>query len=250
MRTFAVLPVKSFGMAKQRLGEAVAGVERTALAAAMAGDVLEALGSVRGLEGVIVVSAEAEGIGKAGIEGMRDAAEGFATGTADIEERHDAAARSGPAPAALEVVHDPEEVGQSAAAARGVRAALARGAQRVLLVPGDCPALEPDEVGELLETAGPGVVIVPDRHGSGTNALLIAPPTVVEPAFGPGSFARHAALAHAAGARVRVAHAPSLELDVDTPGDLETLRSALDARAGGAARTRALLERLAGARAA
>jgi 2-phospho-L-lactate guanylyltransferase len=240
MRTFAVLPVKSFGMAKQRLGEAVAGVERRELAAAMAGDVLEALGSVHGLEGVVVVTAE----------GMRDAAEGFATETAGTEEGHDPAEALRVGATAVEVVHDPEELGQSAAAARGVRAAVARGAQRVLLVPGDCPALDPDEVGELLDTTGSGVVIVPDRHGSGTNALLIAPPTVVGPAFGPGSFARHAALAHAAGARVRVAHAPSLELDVDTPGDLEALRAALGARAGGAARTRVLLERLAGARAA
>jgi len=213
MRTLAVLPIKSFGRAKQRLGGAVDGVERRALAEAMAGDVLEALGSVRGLDGVIVVSSEWVG--------------------EDVE-----------------VVHDPDEAGQSAAAARGVRAAVARGAQRVLLVPGDCPALDPDEVATLLDTAGPGVVIVPDRHGSGTNALLIEPPSVVGPAFGPGSFARHAALAHAAGARVRVAHAPSLELDVDTPGDLEALRAALDARAGGAARTRALLARLAGAHAA
>ena len=213
MPTLAVLPIKSFGRAKQRLGGAVEGVERHALAEAMAGDVVEALGSVRGLDGVIVVSSEWAG--------------------EDVE-----------------VVHDPDEAGQSAAAARGVRAAVARGAQRVLLVPGDCPALDPDEVATLLDTAGLGVVIVPDRHGSGTNALLIEPPTVVGPAFGPGSFARHAALAHAAGARVRVAHAPSLELDVDTPGDLEALRAALDARAGGAARTRALLARLAGAHAA
>jgi len=213
MPTLAVLPIKSFGRAKQRLGGAVEGVERRALAEAMAGDVLEALGSVRGLDGVIVVSSEWVGV--------------------DVE-----------------VVHDPDEAGQSAAAARGVRAAVARGAQRVLLVPGDCPALDPDEVATLLDTAGPGVVIVPDRHGSGTNALLIEPPAVVGPAFGPGSFARHAALAHAAGARVRVAHAPSLELDVDTPGDLEALRAALDARVGGAARTRALLARLAGAHAA
>ena len=220
MRTLAVLPIKTFSRAKQRLGEAVVGVERRALAEAMAGDVLEALGAVRGLEGVVVVSAEAVGI--------------------------EAGDRSG----VVDVVHDPDEAGQSAAAARGVRAAVARGAQRVLLVPGDCPALDPDEVGTLLDTARAGVVIVPDRHGSGTNALLIDPPSVVEPAFGPGSFARHAALAHAAGARVRVVHAPSLELDVDTPGDLEALRAALGARAGGAARTRELLARLAGAHAA
>ena len=93
-------------------------------------------------------------------------------------------------------------------------------------------------------------MIVPDRHGAGTNALLIAPPEAVEPAFGPGSFARHAALAHAAGARVRIGRLPSLELDVDTPGDLAALRAALAARAGGAPRTRALLDGIASAHAA
>ena len=50
MRTLAVLPVKSFGLAKQRLGEAVGADDRRALARAMAGDVLEALGRVEGLE--------------------------------------------------------------------------------------------------------------------------------------------------------------------------------------------------------
>jgi 2-phospho-L-lactate guanylyltransferase len=89
------------------------------------------------------------------------------------------------------------------------------------------------------------VLIVSDRHGSGTNALVLAPPLVVEPGFGVGSLARHAARARAAGAVVRVADAPSLELDVDTPGDLDALRSALAAQAGGAPRTRELLARLA-----
>jgi len=208
MRTVAVLPVKSFGRAKQRLRPA--GVDRAELAAAMVGDVLEALGAVRGLDGVVVVSAE------------------------HLADRT----------AGIEWVHDPVEAGQSAAALRGVRAAVARGAGRALLVPGDCPALDPAEVDELLASAAPGVVIVPDRHGSGTNALLLDPPTVLTPAFGPGSFARHAALAHAAGATVRVGRLPSLELDVDTPGDLAALRAALAAGHGAAPRTRALLERL------
>ena len=48
------------------------------------------------------------------------------------------------------VVDDPDEAGQSAAAARGIDAALVRGAERVLLVPGDCPALDPREVASLL----------------------------------------------------------------------------------------------------
>ena len=234
MRTLAVLPVKSFGLAKQRLGDAVGAEQRRTLARAMAGDVLEALGRVEGLGGVIVVSAEELGAETAGIE------------QADSPVRAGRFARG----SRIELVHDPEEAGQSAAARRGIRAAVARGAQRVLLVPGDCPALDPAEVGALLAGAAPGVVIVPDRHGSGTNALLIAPPAAVEPAFGPGSFARHAALARAAGARVRVGRLPSLELDVDTPGDLAALRAALAARSGGAPRTRALLDGIASALAA
>ena len=89
------------------------------------------------------------------------------------------------------------------------------------------------------------MVIVPDRHGSGTNALLLDPPAAIEPAFGPGSFARHAALAAGAEVPVHVGRLASLELDVDTPGDLAALRAALREGRPGAPRTRALLERLA-----
>ena len=172
----------------------------------MAGDVLEALGRVEGLEGVIVVSAE----------------------SLDAERRARAAALRAP----VEVVHDPDEAGQSAAALRGVRAAVERGrGAGAARARATAPRSSPAEVARAAGASrGPGVVIVPDRHGAGTNALLIAPPTAVEPAFGPGSFARHAALAHAAGARVRIGRLPSLELDVDTPGDLAALRAALAAR--------------------
>src|SRR4051812_10166373 len=190
----------------------------------MVGDVLEALGRVQGLAGVIVVTAEALD-GVAGAAGAGPAARG----------------------GIVEVVHDPSEAGQSAAASLGIRAAVERGAERVLLVPGDCPALDPAEVDALLAPREAGVVIVPDRHGTGTNALLLAPPTAIAPAFGPGSFARHTALAGGAG---RTAELASLGLDVDTPGDLAALRGALAARAGAAPRTRALLDGIAAAHAA
>jgi 2-phospho-L-lactate/phosphoenolpyruvate guanylyltransferase len=204
MRTLAVLPIKSFERAKQRLGSAVS--ERPRLAEAMAADVLDALAAVRGLDGVVVVTAEP------------------------------LAARAAQA-AGAQVVHDPREAGQSAAARLGIAAAIRAGAERVLLVPGDCPALDPEEVEALLSRTAP-VVIVPDRHGAGTNALLLTPPDVLAPSFGDGSFARHAALA---GGAAKVAQMHSLGLDVDTPGDLAAL---LD-RGGGAPRTRALLEQLA-----
>jgi 2-phospho-L-lactate guanylyltransferase len=211
VRTAAVLPVKSFSRAKQRLGDAVGGDAREELAAAMVGDVLAALAAVPEIDDVIVVTAEPLAV-RAAEHAM--------------------------------VVHDPDEAGQSAAAARGIDAALVRGAGRVVLVPGDCPALDPRELGELLATPGEVVVIVPDRHGTGTNALLLQPPAVIEPSFGDGSFARHAALARAAGAQVKVRELPSLSLDVDTPDDLAALRTALETRGDAAPRTRAVLGRL------
>ena len=212
MRTAAVLPVKSFSRAKQRLGEAIGGSERGELAAAMVSDILATLVSVPELDDVVLVTAEP------------------------------VAARAGEQAGAT-VVHDPDEAGQSAAAARGIDAALVRGAERVVLVPGDCPALDARELATLLGRRAE-VVIVPDRHGSGTNALLLTPPTAIAPSFGAGSFARHAALARAAGVEVKVCELPSLGLDVDTPDDLAALRKALETRGGAAPRTRAVLDRL------
>lgn len=208
MRTLAILPVKGFGRAKQRLRDAVPDGPRAGLAEAMVADVLAALGRVEGLDGVIVVTAEP------------------------------AAAALG-RDAGAEVVHDPAEAGQSAAAALGIARALERGADRVLLVPGDCPALDPADVARLLD-AGESVVVVPDRHGTGTNALMLAPPDAIEPAFGPGSRASHEALAATAGASCRVLELASLGMDADTPDDLATLRAS--GRMG--ARSTATLDRL------
>jgi|SRR5829696_3569491 len=204
MRTAAVLPIKTFTRAKARLGAAVEAPDRAELAEAMARDVLVALAAVPGLDDVVVVTAEPR------------------------------AARAAEEVGAV-VIHDPEEAGQSAAARRGIAAARA---DRVLLVPGDCPALDPAEVGALLAGPPAAVTIVPDRHGSGTNALLLSPPDAIEPAFGPGSLARHL---ERAGPAARVAELASLTLDIDTPADLAVLR----AGRAGAPRTRALLARLA-----
>ena len=204
MRTVAILPVKTFGRAKQRLGRAFS--DRPALAAAMVADVLETLASLPVLDEVIVVTAE--------------------PAAAELARR-----------AGARVVADPVEAGQSAAALLGIAAAVA---DRVLLVPGDCPSLDAGELTALLAHSEP-VVIVPDRHGQGTNALLLTPPDVMAPAFGEGSFARHAALAAAAGATLRVVDVPSLGLDIDTAEDLAALTRA----PGIGPRTRALLEQTA-----
>jgi 2-phospho-L-lactate guanylyltransferase len=116
-------------------------------------------------------------------------------------------------------------------------------------VPGDCPALDPDELVELLvadtprESADPEVVIVPDRHGKGTNGLLLSPPDALSPSFGPDSRTRHERLATESGVKWRIAQAASLLLDIDTGEDLAALRERLAGEHVRAPRTRAVLAR-------
>jgi 2-phospho-L-lactate/phosphoenolpyruvate guanylyltransferase len=212
MRTAAILPVKRFARAKQRLGASVADPLRADLVRAMVGDVLAALGDCRSIDLTIVVTSE----------------ESVAT-----------AAR---AQRAL-VVDDSLEDGQSAAVGLGLERALAQRAQRALCIPGDCPALDPDELDALLlADSFPGeVVIVPDRHGTGTNGLLLAPPDAIAPSFGPGSCARHRELARAAGVACRLERPPSLLLDIDTGDDLQALRERMAGETVRAPRTRAVL---------
>jgi len=222
VRTAAILPVKRFSAAKQRLGASVGEVVRAELARAMVADVLSALARTRSLERMIVITDE------------RSVA---------------AAARE----VGALVLADSAAAGQSAAVEIGARRALADGSERVLCVPGDCPALDPAELERLLHRArgddelgrasAPQVVIVPDRHGTGTNGLLLTPPDAIRPSFGPGSAERHRALARAAGASVRLAHPPSLLLDIDTGADLDALRKRLSGAGSAAAQTRAVLGR-------
>src|SRR6476661_1195969 len=76
-----------------------------------------------------------------------------------------------------EIVEEEELRGHSAAATLGVRRAMELGAERVLLAAGDCPLLTTADIDALLARhAGEGVVILADRHGTGTNGLLLAPP--------------------------------------------------------------------------
>jgi 2-phospho-L-lactate guanylyltransferase len=214
MRTCAVLPVKRFDDAKQRLDKTLNAGTRRALAEAMVSDVLHGLRRAQSIDKVVVVTGE--------------------NGAEALARAYDA-----------ESIPD-DDRGHSHAARSGVDWAMERDYDRVLLVPGDCPALDPTEIDELVATglSAPDVVIVPDRHGEGTNALLLAPPDAIAPSFGPGSRARHEQAADAAGARWRLAEPRSLVLDVDTVEDIVALRAALDARTGGAAHTRGLLARL------
>jgi len=211
VKATAVLPVKRFAAAKQRLVGGVDEPQREALVEAMLGDVLEAISACRSLERTIVVSDEPHAVALAASEGA-------------------------------EAVADPNEGGHSGAALAGCARAREQGAECVILLPGDCPLLEPRELDRLL-TGLPAtfVAIVPDRHGSGTNALALAPPDAIVPAFGEGSRERHVAAAREAGIPFAVEELPSLALDLDTPADVVALTRALELDRKHARRTAKIL---------
>ncbi len=206
MRATAVVPVKRFALAKSRLASGVDDARKPDLVAAMVADVLEAIGRARQVERTIVVSQEPR--------------------AAELA-----------AAAGAELLSDFDDASHSAAAMAGMARAEAAGASCVALLPGDCPLLDPRELDRIL-TGVPDhyVTVIPDRHGTGTNALVIAPPNAIEPSFGEGSCERHVAAARAAGVPFGVEQIRSLGLDLDTPADIVALTMAVE-RGGGAKRT-------------
>jgi len=193
LKATAVLPVKRLGAAKQRLAAGLDAERRRELAEAMVADVMEAITAARAIDRIIVVSG-------------------------------DPVAQELAAAVDAEVIPDPEDAGHVEAALAGIARAEVEGAEQVVLLAGDCPLLDPRELDRLL-TAVPDryVGIVPDRHGTGTNALLLSPPGAIVPAFGDGSRDRHVEAARQAGIPFTIEQLPSIELDLDTPADVIAL---------------------------
>jgi 2-phospho-L-lactate guanylyltransferase len=220
MRATAIIPVKRFGHAKQRLLDALDRPGRAALVKAMLRDVLDAVSDAREVERLIVVTGE---------------------GRAErIALRH---AQRTTTP--LEVMRDPQDSGHPQAAMLGIVRAKALGADCVALLPGDCPLLDPAELDAALDRMRDGrVAVIPDRHGTGTNGLLLSPADAIGPAFGEGSRERHVERARAAGRDAAVEELRSLALDLDTPDDLEALAAELAGAPERAAATAAELARL------
>ncbi len=214
MKTLAILPIKHFADAKNRLASELTAGPRRALAEAMFSDVLTALRRAERVDGILVVTLD--------------------HGAQQIAGGHGA------------LVLDDDGEGHNPAATIGIGYAMEHAYDRALLVPGDCPLLSPIELDELLSRAAEGrtAVIVPDRHGTGTNALLLTPPNAMVPSFGPDSRDRHVAEARRAGTRPELVEVGCLALDVDTPEDLVALQAKLAETHGLAAHTRGMLSQL------
>ena len=190
---WAVVPIKRFDAAKQRLTDILSVSERIEFASAMLRDVLVALTDSTRVSRIVVVSHEpqAETIARS------FAATFLPEGAEDL----------------------------SLAVTQAGKYIFEHGANAMLMVPGDVPLLTAGEVDELIETHGErtGMTIVSDADGSGTNGIVVSPVDLIPFAFGVDSYRAHCAAADTAQAPVQTIALAGLSLDIDTPEDLRSL---------------------------
>jgi 2-phospho-L-lactate/phosphoenolpyruvate guanylyltransferase len=196
LHTTAIVPVKGLSAAKGRLNGTLSEGERTRLAEALFIDLLLKLPRSRCIDDILVVTADPTVARQTRWFGHK-------------------------------VLLEAGDEGHAEAAAAGARAAMADGADRVAMLPVDCPTLEVDELDAHLGRSPRTALIVPDRHGTGTNALMLNPPDLFLPAFGPDSCARHVSRARATGQSFALERVESLAIDLDTPEDMSLLRDRL-----------------------
>lgn len=117
------------------------------------------------------------------------------------------------------------ETGLNAAIRLGRDIALQYGARTMVVLLPDLPLLTVADVDTLIEASSEAsVVLAPDRHHAGTNAMVLRPPGAIDPAFGVNSLHAHRSRAHERGLSLREHHSIGTSFDLDTETDLEELR--------------------------
>lgn len=182
-----LVPVKSFTRAKARLAPTLNPAERAGLARTMAESVLRA---AHGLNVWVVCD--------------DDLVAGWARNLGAGVAWHPGTGLDGAVSAAC-------------------TARFAEGATRVAVVHGDLPLVESMA---WLDQTGDAVVLVPDRHGKGTN-VISTPTPAFRFAYGPGSFARHVAEVERLGLELCVVRDAAMGWDVDVPSDLTVIEGPL-----------------------
>jgi len=97
------------------------------------------------------------------------------------------------------------------------RELLAHEADYLLILPSDLPLISAEIIQSLLTT--PNAVVCSDRHGTGTNALLIPSQLDFAFQFGPNSFHKHRHQLTELGVPHIALTIPQIAFDLDTPDD-------------------------------
>jgi 2-phospho-L-lactate/phosphoenolpyruvate guanylyltransferase len=190
---WAVVPVKEFAGAKQRLSSALSPEERRTLAITMFEDVLDTVSAVRELAGVLVVTLDPD-----------------ATSLAARYGAH--------------VVTEGAREGHTGAVTAAARLLVREGRAGMMTMPGDIPRLSSHEIAATLAAhrAAPAFTIVPAHDDLGSNTIVCSPPDAVPLRFGEDSFYPHLDAARAQGIEPLVVRHPGIGMDIDNPVDLVT----------------------------
>ena len=196
---WAVVPVKCFSRGKSRLRDVLSRADREELARSLCDRALSVLAECDAVDGALVAT---------------DCAH-----VARFAESRDAIVlRDLPAASFAQIID------------RALAALSADGASAALVLMADLPFLTADDVRALvaaLERAP--LVLAPDRHGRGTNALAVSPPERIATCFGSEtSFALHVARARESRLDVAVHRSEGVGFDLDSPADLDVARAYAD----------------------
>jgi 2-phospho-L-lactate guanylyltransferase len=205
---YAIVPVKSFTQAKSRMSASLSPRQRRQLSRAMLFDVLTALASAQGLNGVLIVSGESSCLAMAQDFGFQFLPDQKNTGP----------------------------TGAVRAAARHLRQVSCTG---ILALMADIPLITSRDIEQLLNshTHAGAVTLTPARDLLGTNAVFCSPPGLIPLTFNGQGFTSHLQMARDAGAKTTVLRQPGVALDLDRPTDI-----AVFMERPSATRTRAFLQ--------
>ena len=188
---WAVVPVKEFEGAKQRLSSCLSPEERCALATIMLEDVLDAVSAVLELAGLLVVTVDPVATSLAARYGAR-------------------------------VVTEAAREGHIGAVAAAQRLLVREGRAGMMTLPGDIPRLSSAEITATLAAhrVAPAFTIVPAHDDLGSNTIVCSPPDVVPLRFGEDSFHPHLDAARDRGIDPLIVRLPGIGMDIDHPIDL------------------------------
>jgi len=195
MTLWAIVPVKPLRRGKSRLSTVLSETERTLLNHNLLVSTLKILSSVNRIDQILVVSRDPAALTLAREYDARTVLE---NGSPEL----------------------------NTALSRAALVAKTYRVNEILILPADLPLLTTEELERVLRLSGnpPEILICPDRRKDGTNLLYINPEGLISFSYGSGSFNKHLELARQSGARVNIISSNSLELDLDTPEDLELMK--------------------------
>jgi len=195
MSLWAIVPVKPLRKAKSGLSDVLSEDERALMIFTMLSQTLRTLKEVPAISHILVVSSDSAALAMAREFGAR-------------------------------TLQEDGQPGLKIALKRAVVVAKMYNASEVLILSADLPLLSRRDIEKMLALAKspPSVVIAPDRHGAGTNAIYLNPPDVIDCALGSGSNEINLKKAKSKGIPVEECHLTTLGLDIDQPEDLALLR--------------------------